>query len=104
MFRPAAWLALCTVVAAGGCLRKPPGAQHPSVETTRSALEEAQAGQQPSDQSFYVLGRSLYDRCGERVIRRGVNKMVIPAQARRAPAHTALRRGRTGTAPTISSV
>jgi hypothetical protein len=26
---------------------------------------------------FHVLGRHLYDRCGERVVLRGVNKMII---------------------------
>ena len=26
---------------------------------------------------YYVVGRHLYDRCGERVVLRGVNKMII---------------------------
>jgi mannan endo-1,4-beta-mannosidase len=35
---------------------------------------------QPADADaggFHVLGRHLYDRCGERVVLRGVNKMII---------------------------
>lgn len=71
------WLAVAAGAVSVGCLRKPPGAQHPSVETTRAALREAQTGQRPSDRTLYVNGRHLYDRCGEQVILRGINKMVI---------------------------
>ena len=37
-------LAVLASVATTGCLRKPPGVDHPSAESTRAALEEAQAG------------------------------------------------------------
>jgi mannan endo-1,4-beta-mannosidase len=70
-------LTLLTVLLTVGCLRKPPGASHASVGETREGLQAAQADQQPSSEHFYTRGRYLYDRCGERVLLRGVNKMTI---------------------------
>jgi mannan endo-1,4-beta-mannosidase len=71
------WLLLAAALPAVGCLRKPPGASHASVETTRGGLEEAQKGQKPSSAHLYVRGRDLYDRCGEKLVLRGINHMVI---------------------------
>lgn len=72
------WLAFAGVLAVlGGCIRQPPGANQASVEATRETLAAAQTGQQPSDSHMYVLGRELYDRCGEKVLLRGINHMVI---------------------------
>lgn len=68
---------LCALGLASGCLKKAPGAGHASVAETRDGLAAAQAGQTGSDHHFYVEGRHLFDRCGERVILRGVNKMII---------------------------
>jgi mannan endo-1,4-beta-mannosidase len=57
-----------------GCIRKGPGLASPATE---AELAKTEVDQKPSTAHFYVKGRFLYDRCGERVILRGINKMVI---------------------------
>jgi mannan endo-1,4-beta-mannosidase len=71
------WFALALWILGIACIRKPPGANHASVDSTRERLAAAQAGQKPSDTHMYVVGRHLHDRCGERVLLRGINHMVI---------------------------
>lgn len=69
---------LFATLALSGCLRKPPGTASPAqLESARSSLAAAQTGQKPSDQHMYVMGRELFDRCGEKVVLRGINHMVI---------------------------
>ena len=57
-----------------GCLREAPSA---APEATRTDLAAAASQPNTSDGHFYVQGRHLYDRCGERVVLRGINEMVI---------------------------
>jgi len=71
------WLALGAGILGIACIRKPPGANHASVDSAGDSLSAAQAGQKTSDAHMYVLGRHLYDRCGEKVLLRGINHMVI---------------------------
>ncbi len=66
-----------TTLMLAGCIRYPPGAGQPSAEASHSALAAAERGQKPSNLHMYVLGRELYDRCGEKVVLRGINHMVI---------------------------
>lgn len=40
------------------------------------ALSASGATTEPTD-GFHIVGRHLYDRCGEQVVLRGVNKMII---------------------------
>jgi mannan endo-1,4-beta-mannosidase len=61
----------------GACLKQPYGASSHAIQQSRQHLEAAAAGQHPSSEHLYVQGRHLYDRCGERVVLRGVSKMVI---------------------------
>ena len=70
-------LALTLLLGCVSCIRKPPGVTHASVETTRGELDEVTKDQAASDQHLYVKGRHLHDRCGERVVLRGINEMVI---------------------------
>jgi mannan endo-1,4-beta-mannosidase len=74
--RCSALLAALAVALAPACVRKPPGAAHASVDTPREGPEAA-PDQKPSPQHFYVQGRQLFDRCGEPVVLRGINEMVI---------------------------
>ena len=41
------------------------------------AASSAAAPLIPSGDGFHVVGRRLYDRCGEEVVLRGINKMII---------------------------
>jgi mannan endo-1,4-beta-mannosidase len=59
------------------CLKQPYGASSYAIRQHRQRLAEAAVGQRPSSEHLYVQGRHLYDRCGERVVLRGVSKMVI---------------------------
>jgi mannan endo-1,4-beta-mannosidase len=66
------------LLALGGCVRKPPPPSGDvAVDATRERLAAAQASQRPSRDHLYVLGRDLFDRCGEKVVLRGINHMVI---------------------------
>jgi mannan endo-1,4-beta-mannosidase len=65
------------LVLASACVRQPPGTAHASVDTAREGLTAAAHDQQPSNKHFYVKGRQLFDRCGEPVVLRGINEMVI---------------------------
>ena len=47
-----------------------------SVAAAPSAVSVGQAAGATSD-GFRVVGRHLYDRCGEKVVLRGINKMII---------------------------
>jgi mannan endo-1,4-beta-mannosidase len=71
------WLLVLGCGALAGCLKQPYGATSHAIARSRAHLEAAAAGQRPSREHLYVLGRHLYDRCGEQVVLRGVSKMVI---------------------------
>jgi len=65
------------VFSALGCIRYPPGTAPVAPEAARERLALAAHGQKPSSEHLYVLGRELYDRCGEKILLRGINHMVI---------------------------
>lgn len=44
---------------------------------TGIAGSSGSGGAPPTSDTFYVSGRDLYDRCGEKVILRGVNEMIV---------------------------
>jgi mannan endo-1,4-beta-mannosidase len=70
--------AVLLALTALGCIRKPPGAASPGViKAAGQQLSAAAQGQKPSTEHLYVLGRHLYDRCGEKLLLRGINHMVI---------------------------
>ncbi|HTV24675.1 MAG TPA: cellulase family glycosylhydrolase [Polyangiaceae bacterium] len=62
---------------AAACIRQPPGAASASLDGTPDGREPATQEQKPSPKHLYVQGRQLFDRCGEPVVLRGINEMVI---------------------------
>jgi mannan endo-1,4-beta-mannosidase len=58
------------------CVREAPGPAQAPAGTTRDGLDPSAQQQLPTTH-FHVQGRQLFDRCGEPVVLRGINEMVI---------------------------
>lgn len=72
--------ALTAPLLLGACASSRPA---PAVDTRRSAQEPGPAtGAASPPDTFRVRGRFLYDRCGEKVVLRGVNEMIIWSDGR----------------------
>lgn len=59
------------------CVRKPADAANAAGDTSGKPAMAGTEEQKPSAKHFYVQGRQLFDRCGEPVVLRGINEMVI---------------------------
>jgi len=74
--RAAASLALL-LAPATACVRQPPSAAAAPAEAALEAQRSVAPDQKTSTKHLYVQGRRLFDRCGEPVVLRGINEMVI---------------------------
>lgn len=67
------WVCIVSALLAVSCYKT----SYPLVSTPPKAPSLAPVEQATSNAHFYVQGAKLYDRCGEEVVLRGVNKMSI---------------------------